>query len=155
MAHADGVEQDYPKKASAKARSIEEKTILVIQDADKAVIRKRKNKGLLAGMYEFPSLEGYRTAEEVTRYLAENGLHTIRVKPLEDAKHIFSHKEWHMKGYMVRVDELEPKAAGADSKDWLYIEPEETMERYPIPAAFAAYTQVLKMKHGIKRYREE
>ncbi len=155
LAHAEGVEQDYPKKASAKARVIENKTILVIQDANRAVIRKRKNKGLLAGMYEFPSMEGHCTAEEVTQYLVENGLRTIRIQPLEDAKHIFSHKEWHMKGYMIRVDELEPKKPGADSGEWLYIEPAETQEKYPIPAAFSAYTQYLDIKLGNEKYREE
>ena len=153
MAHAEGVEQEYPKKASAKKRSIEQKTILVIQDANRTAVRKRPNKGLLAGMYEFPALEGFCTAEEVTRYLADNGLKTIRILPLEDAKHIFSHKEWHMKGYMVRVDELAPKEAGADLADWIYIEPEETRERYPIPAAFAAYTKGLNIKLGNERYQ--
>jgi len=148
MAHADGCETEYPKKAGAKKRTVEEKTILVIRDAERTVLRKRAEKGLLAGMYEFPSLEGYRTAEEVTEYLSQNGLKTIRILPLEDAKHIFTHKEWHMKGYMVRVDELEPKQTAPALADWLYIEPEETREKYPIPAAFAAYTKGLNIKLG-------
>lgn len=155
LAHEEGVESEYPKKAATKKRSIEEKTVLVIRDAEKAAIRKRENKGLLAGMYEFPMLEGYRTAEEITRYLADNGLKTIRIVPLSDAKHIFSHKEWHMKGYMVRVDELEPKNPGKDSKEWIYIEPQETRDRYPIPAAYAAYTKSLNIKLGNEKYREE
>lgn len=153
MAHADGTEMEYPKKASAKKRTVEEKTILVIRDAEKTVLRKRAGKGLLAGMYEFPSLEGYHTAEEVTEYLSENGLKTIRILPLEDAKHIFTHKEWHMKGYMVRVDELEPKQDAPAISDWLYIEPEETRERYPIPAAFAAYTKGLNIKLGNENWK--
>jgi len=148
MAHADGCETEYPKKAGAKKRTVEEKTILVIRDAERTVLRKRAEKGLLAGMYEFPSLEGYRTAEEVTEYLSQNGLKTIRILPLEDAKHIFTHKEWHMRGYMVRVDELEPKQTAPALADWLYIEPEETREKYPIPAAFAAYTKGLNIKLG-------
>lgn len=153
-AHTGNTELDYPKKASQKARTIEEKTILVIRDAQKTVIRKRANKGLLAGMYEFPSLPGFCTAEEVTRYLADNGLKTIRILPLEDAKHIFTHKEWHMKGYMVRVDELEPKKPGKDTADWLYMEPSKTQESYPIPAAFATYTKGLNIKLGNERYQE-
>ena len=155
LAHEEGVELEYPKKSAAKKRSIEEKTILVIRDAEKTVIRKRANKGLLAGMYEFPMLAGYRTAEEITRYLADNGLKTLRIVPLTDAKHIFTHKEWHMKGYMVRVDELEPKNPGKDSKEWIYIEPQETREKYPIPAAYAAYTKSLNIKLGNEKYREE
>lgn len=155
MAHGAGVEQEYPKKAAARARKIEEKTILVIRDANRTIIRKRAEQGLLAGMYEFPSLEGFRTAEEVVRYLADNGFKTIRILPLEDAKHVFTHKEWHMKGYMIRVDELEPGNRESDFSDWLYVEPKETQKRYPVPAAYAAYTKSLNIRLGNERYREE
>lgn len=155
MAHNEGVELQYPKKALARRRSIEEKTIMVIRDADSTVVRKRSGKGLLAGMYEFPSLSGYCTAEEVVEYLAQNGMRTIRIQPMEDAKHIFTHKEWHMKGYMVRVDELEPAVVTEDTKDWIYIQPEDTKERYPIPAAFAAYTKMLSIRLGKENFEEE
>lgn len=155
MAHAEGVEQDYPKKASARPRAIENKTILVIQDGERTVIRKRNSKGLLAGMYEFPQMEGFHTVKEVTSYLSESGIKAIRVKELEEAKHIFSHKEWHMKGYLIRVDELEPKQISKDTADWIYVEPEETEEKYPIPAAFAAYTKYLNIKLGNERFEEE
>lgn len=154
-AHETQTELEYPKKASAKKRTIEEKTILVIRDAENTVVRKRPGKGLLAGMYEFPSLNGYCTAEEVVEYLKKSGLKTIRIRPLEDAKHIFSHREWHMKGYMVRVDELEPSATTDETGDWIYIHPEETKERYPIPAAFAAYTKMLSIRLGKENFEEE
>ena len=100
-------------------------------------------------MYELPSMEGFCTAEEVTAYLAENGLKPLRVQPLQEAKHIFTHREWHMKGYMIRVDELEPRETGEHTSDWIYIEPEETKEKYPIPSAFRAYTKYLGMRPGI------
>ena len=139
MAHQAGEEQAYPRKAPKKPRVIEKKTILIIRDENRTAIRKRVGKGLLAGMYELPSMKGFCTAEEVTAYLARNGLKALRVQPLQESKHIFSHREWHMKGYMVRVDELEPGGTGEQPGDWIYIEPEETREKYPIPSAFGAY----------------
>lgn len=157
MAHRDASELDFPKKASKKSRTIEEKTILVIRDAGKTVLRKRKTSGLLAGMYEFPSMEGFRDAEEVIAYLAERGLKVLRIQPLQDAKHIFTHKEWHMRGYMVRVDELD--RPGVDDmrreRDWIYVEPEETGRKFPIPTAFSAYTRTLEIKLGKDILREE
>ena len=143
MAHREGDWQTYPQKAEKKPRVIEEKTILVIRDENRTAIRKRAKKGLLAGMYEFPSMEGFHTAEEVAAYLAQNGLRMLRIRPLPEAKHIFTHREWHMKGYMVRVDELEPKGVGGQWSDWIYIEPEETKDKYPIPSAFGAYARYL------------
>ena len=151
-AHRQGCELDYPKKASKKGRTIEEKTILIIRDENKAALKKRDAKGLLAGMYEFPSMQGYKTAEEVTAYLAANGLRTLRIQPLEEAKHIFTHKEWHMKGYMIRVDELAPKALTEETSHWLFIEPWETQEKYPVPTAFSAYTRYLNIKLGNEKY---
>lgn len=155
MAHMAGEEQEYPCKPPKKPRITEDRTVLVVMDENRAAIRKRHGKGLLAGMYEFPSMEGFRTAEEVVEYLAENGLKALRVQPLEEARHIFTHREWHMKGYMVRVDELEPRSEEGVTRDWLYIEPEETKNRYPIPSAFSAYTKYLNIKLGKDRYDSE
>lgn len=148
LAHERNREEEFPKKAAKKPRTIEEKTILLIQDADKAAIHQRPRKGLLAGLYEFPALDGYKTAEEVISYLSENGLKPLRIQPLPDSKHIFTHKEWHMRGYQIRVDELEPGEPGKDAKTWLFVEPENTQKEYPIPSAFAAYVPYLNIKLG-------
>ncbi len=148
LARGEGVQAEYPKKAGKRPRRIEEKTILVIRDENRAAIRKRPAGGLLGGMYEFPSLAGFCTAEEVVRYLDANGIKVLRIQPLEDAKHIFTHREWHMAGYMVRVDELEHGQPGDDVRDWIYIRPEETREKYPIPSAFHAYAKYLNMRQG-------
>lgn len=155
MAHRDGTELEYPKKEGKKPRTVEEKTILVLQDANRTVIRKRPDRGLLAGMYEFPWLEGFPGADEVVDWLAENGIRTIRIEALEDARHIFTHREWLMKGYRIRVDELEEKNTSEACENWLYIRPEEVGESYPVPSAFGAYTKVLKIKRGKERYKEE
>lgn len=155
LACAHGTQTDFPKKAGKKERTVQEKTVLVIRDRDRTVIRRRAGKGLLAGMYEFPVLDGFRTAEEVASYLAENGIRALRILPLEDARHVFTHREWHMKGYMIRVDELDPGAPGDETKDWLYVEPAETEEKYPIPSAYAAYTRSLSIRLGRERYKQE
>lgn len=143
MAHQAGRETEYPGRAQKKPRQIEERTVLIIRDENKAAIRRRKERGLLAGMYELPSLPGFRTAEEVKEYLAAGGIKVLRIQPLEDAKHIFTHREWHMKGFMIRVDELEHGCPGEEISDWLYIEPEAAREKYPIPSAFGAYVKYL------------
>lgn len=144
MAHGTGTELDYPQKQKKAPRKIEERTILMVMDNDRIAIRRRREKGLLAGMYEFPSVDGFCTAEEVAGYLRGKGLYILRVRPLEDAKHVFTHREWHMKGYMVRVDELASKPGEGMPEDWLYIEPWEIREKYPIPSAFGAYKKYLQ-----------
>lgn len=134
-ARMEGRIEELPVKTRAKERRIEERTILVFRDGEKTAIGKRPDKGLLAGMYELPNYPGHMSRKEVAAYSKEIGLMPVRIKKLPEAKHIFSHVEWHMTGYEVRVDELEK----TNEKGFLFIHPEEIQERYPIPAAFGSY----------------
>ena len=84
---------EYPKKASRKQRSIEKKTILVIRYGRQVALRQRPKRGLLAGLYEFPSLEGIQKEEQVIAYLKELGVMPLRIQKLRDSKHVFTHKE--------------------------------------------------------------
>ncbi len=145
QAHLSGEELQYPYKAPKKQRVIEERTVLILRDENKTVITKRPAKGLLAGLYEFPVLEGYAAEDDIVQYLKQQGLNALWITPLEDAKHIFTHKEWHMKGYMIRVDEL---SKGETPKDWVFVEPKETEENYPIPSAYAKYMKYLQVTVG-------
>ena len=151
MAKDKGCMTDYPKKTPKKARTIEYKTILVLQDEQKTALRKRPSKGLLAGMYEFPWIEGIQDENKVLAHLKELGLQAIHIKKLEDSKHIFSHKEWHMTGYAIRVDELE---RSKDKSGLLFVERQETQDRYAIPAAYAAYTRYLNIKLGNEKFQK-
>lgn len=148
LARAEGRTAEFPKKAKKKPRSIEDKTILVIQDAGRVALRKRPATGLLAGMYEFPSLEGHCGETEIGAYLKEIGLIPIRIQELPPAKHVFTHKEWHMTGYLIRVDELAVKGPGQEMQGLVFVEPEQTRTEYPIPSAFAAYAEQVEMRRG-------
>ncbi len=136
MAHQKHVETQYPIKTRKKPREIEKKTVLLIRDENKAALHKRPSKGLLAGMYEFPNLAGHLSEQEVLTWLKERGFLAIRIEPLLESKHIFTHKEWHMIGYAIRVDELERKNTDTD---FIFVEWKEAKERYPIPSAYKAY----------------
>lgn len=149
-AFASGKQLEYPVKKAKAKRKVEERTVLLIQDGKRTAIRKRPDSGLLAGMYEFPSMEGKKEQDEVLAWLKDRGLSVIRIRKLPSAKHIFTHMEWHMRGYAVRVDELEPFAAEWDGV--FFAEKEETEEKYPIPAAFAAYTGYLDIRIGNEKY---
>lgn len=134
-ARIEGRIEELPVKKKAKERRIEKKTILVLKDGDTVAIKKRPAKGLLARLYELPNVEDHLTMEQVVEYCKRIGLTPVRVKEMGEAKHIFSHVEWHMIGYQVQVDELEKNC-----KDTVIFAKEEELENiYPIPAAFAAY----------------
>lgn len=139
LAHRQGRETDFPVKSKGRRRRIEQRTIFIFRDNEKTVIQKRPDTGLLAGMYEFPGVEGCLNQSEAVDYAKSLGLTPVRIKRLGSAKHIFSHVEWHMTGYEILVDELERDMA---QDTFLFADIRELKEHYPIPSAFEAYRPV-------------
>lgn len=163
LAHKQDIVMELPKKAPKKQRRIEERTVLIIKDGERVAIDRRPSKGLLAGLYELPNETDILSADEVLQLLKGRGLSPIRIRSLNRAKHIFSHVEWHMTGYAVSVEEPLQKDGVYRFTDplskkencYLFVEPEKTQEQYPIPAAFAAYTEYLQIRLGQNKYKED
>lgn len=147
-ADQNGVQGELPVKTKAKERRIEKRTVFIFKDGEKVAIRKRPKKGLLAGLYELPNIEGKLTQEEALAYSRSIGLAPLRIEPLGEAKHIFSHVEWKMIGYSIRVDELEKSC----TEDMLFIDPKHVEKEYPIPAAFEKYVKYVNVKIGQEKY---
>jgi len=141
-------ELELPVKSKAKARRIEEKTVLLIRDGERVAIRKRPSKGLLAGLYELPNYPGHLTEEEILEQMRQYGLVTLRIQPLPQSKHIFSHVEWRMKGYAIKVAALEKEQANK----MLFVDIQYAEEKYPVPAAFQAYASYMNMRLGQDKY---
>ena len=132
LAHREHVEQEIPVKKPKKARKQEERTVLVIENADSVSLRKRPATGLLAGLYELPNFEGKWKKEEIVSILGLNPEEVESVEKLPDAKHIFSHVEWRMMGYLVKIKGELPKQFLSINKQCLETE-------YSLPSAFGAY----------------
>ncbi|MCH1978218.1 A/G-specific adenine glycosylase [Lawsonibacter sp. OA9] len=139
---------EIPVRKKAKERRLEEKTVLIIQDGDKVAIRKRPSKGLLAGLYELVNFDGHLSEEEVLERMKGYQLTTLRILPVEQSKHIFSHVEWRMIGYIVKVAALE----GDENNDMLFVDIRHAEEKYPVPAAFGAYAAYMNMRLGQGKY---
>ncbi len=150
-----GCMTDYPKKAGKKRRTVEEKTVLVLQDDTRAALTKRPEKGLLAGFYEFPCMEGRQSRRAVLAYLKKLGFSSIRIQEIGEAKHIFTHKEWHMTGFCIKVDELSGVGDAASGADFLFVEKEEIEKKYPLPSAYAAYAKYLDIVQGAEVFRRD
>ncbi len=157
---------ELPVKTKAKERRIEEKTVLIIKDGEQLALHKRPKKGLLAGMYELPNVSGYLSEEEVLEYVETQGYLPVRIQKACDAKHIFSHVEWHMKGYVVFLQAKEFKESDnmddwskdgiqkTQKNDWVFVDVEETKRDYAIPSAFVKYTEYLNLVIGKDAIKE-
>ncbi len=67
-------------------------------------------------------------------FLEEGGACPTEIGSAGEAKHIFSHVEWRMTGYRVRL-------AGDIPDAYLAVEKEDVRKKYPIPNAFLVYTK--------------
>ena len=125
--HEDTIEQ-IPVKPATKQRRIEEMTVYVMECDGKFALHKRENKGLLAGLWELPNVQGIQKKQEI-----EEQFPVHAIEELGKAKHIFSHVEWHMMGYYLKLSEP------LEAYEWK--DPSEIESTIAIPTAFAAYTK--------------
>ena len=132
------------RKAPKKERILQNRTVLVIQDGEKTAIQKRPEKGLLAGLYELPNLLGHLTREEVLDKVKNMQLEPLYIEKLPDAKHIFSHIEWRMTGYLIRVAALDTDRG----LPFIFAEKKQSEKQYAIPSAFRAYVKYMKEESG-------
>lgn len=140
LAYQHGIVEELPVKAPKKQRSLENRTVLVIQDGEKTVIQKRPKKGLLAGLYELPNLEGHLSRDEVLAEVERMQLEPLYIEKLPDAKHVFSHIEWRMTGYLIRVASLDTDR----EMPFIFAEKKQSERQYAIPSAFRAYVKYMK-----------
>ncbi len=139
-AKKNGTVSELPVKASKKERRVEERTVFVIQDGEYTAISKRPARGLLAGLYELPNMLGHLNREEAINAVKELNLEPLHIELLEPAKHVFSHIEWRMIAYRIRVSSLE-KYCG---QKLIFADRKETEKHYAIPSAFGAYVRYMK-----------
>lgn len=137
---------EIPVKPSKKGRKIEKKTVILLTCEEKYAIRKRKDTGLLAGMWEFLLLDGKYNIEQIESVFPES-VCIQEMELLGEAVHVFSHVEWHMLGYKIHleticsVSDLKLPISCKDSKEpeFIWKTASEIENAYSIPTAFKKY----------------
>lgn len=122
---------EIPVRIKKLKRRKEEKTILLLSCGDRMAIQKKSEQGLLSGMYQLPSLNGFFTEEALYHALTERQLTPLSIVPLGKAKHAFTHIDWYMEGYAVRL--------ARESEQFLWVTPEILQKDYPMPTAFKLF----------------
>ena len=135
-----GVEGSLPVKSQKKARRVEERTVFLLTCQGRAALRRREDQGLLAGLWELPAAEGFLSQGEAQAVLAGWGLETGGLAPLPEAKHVFSHVEWHMRGWAGEARAMAP--------GFSWVTGEELGREITLPSAFKAYRGELEKRVG-------
>ncbi|MCL1805071.1 MAG: A/G-specific adenine glycosylase [Clostridiales bacterium] len=153
-----------PVRDLKKARRVEELTVFVLWKAAKPIegvngesgdgggsnesggsreeslaLRRRGGKGLLAGMWELPNAPGLLDPGEAMAQVSAWGVGPASLERSLDRVHVFSHVEWRMRGYVIRVGSGSPGQGGMGGGDITWATAEERLKAYPLPTAFSLF----------------
>ena len=120
-------------KLPKKAKKQENRTVFLLRCGEKWAIEKRPNKGLLAGLWQFPNESGHFSAEEAVAWAENRGLHPRNVERSMDRHHIFTHIRWDLRGWFLEVGEP------AGGFTWMTLE--EIDQQAALPTAFRQFRE--------------
>ena len=132
MGRIKGSMLDLPVRGPKKGRRLESLTVFLIIRDGYFALRKRPEKGLLAGLWELPNIPGHLIGQPLLEAIRAFGVEPLRIEPLGPARHIFTHVEWQMQGYRVTADAF-------TKNEMLYWVGPEEKKRYALPSAFRYY----------------
>jgi len=132
----EGTWSSIPVKSAKKPRKIVEMTVFVLSCGDRFAVRQRPETGLLSRMWEFYHVSGHLGEKEAFAHLEKEGFAPEGVEKLGNARHIFTHLEWEMKGYFCKVKHRSPQV------EWKTAE--EIRGECALPGAFRFFKEQLE-----------
>jgi A/G-specific adenine glycosylase len=129
--HLTGTAERLPVKLPKKSRRVEQRTVFILSCDGKYAIEKRENKGLLAGLWQFPNVSGKLETLDALKAVEQMGLTPKEIYRQVERKHIFTHIEWQMRGIY-----LEVKAAAGT---FVWRTAEQINEQAALPTAFRQF----------------
>ncbi len=129
--YATGVARELPVKLPKKGRRQEEKTIFILCCDGQYALLKRPDRGLLAGLWQFPETPGTLEPQAALAYLQALGIQVRELHRQTDKSHIFTHITWQMRGYYLEVDNRTPA--------FTWLTAEQIQEEAALPTAFRQF----------------
>lgn len=118
LANLHGTQDKFPVKEAKRPKREEHRTVFVLQCEDALAVRKRPGKGLLAGLWELPNVEGTLPAEQALAFAEEAGCAPFELQKSVERTHVFTHIIWKMRCYYLLCREKSPEFvwAGAERR---------------------------------------
>ncbi len=128
--------KNLPVKLPKKERRQEDRTVFVLDCDGHYAIEKRPERGLLAGLFQFPNISGFLSPEDAVSWAEAQGLRPSDIQLQTQRHHIFTHIRWDMRCYYIHVQEK----IGAYT--WLTLK--EIDEQAALPTAFRQFREEIQ-----------
>ena len=135
LAFEQGTAEQLPVKQPKSKRRIEEKTVFIISCEGSYALVKRPDKGLLAGLWQFPDTAGILSTVNAMAELENWGLNPKEILRQVERKHIFTHIEWVMNGVYVEVK------SPNDQFSWIPLE--QIRQETALPTAYRQFLDAI------------
>ncbi len=106
LANQRNTAESLPVKTPKKSRREEDLTVFVLCCEGHYALQKREEKGLLAGLWQFPNTPGHLQPQQAVEYLTQQGYSVKEILRQTQKKHIFTHIQWNMRGFYVCVAKM-------------------------------------------------
>lgn len=104
LGHQRGTAPALPVKSPKREKRQEERTVFVLRCQDQYALEKRPDRGLLAGLWQFPNVSGQLDTQQALAQITAWGLHPRQLHKQIRRKHIFTHIQWNMTGIYLEVE---------------------------------------------------
>ena len=146
LAAINGTTALLPIRQQKKPRDRQQKTVFLLRCRDQYAVRQRESRGLLAGCWEFPNVEGQAAEEEALQLLEQWGLQPRAMLAMLKRTHIFTHIQWDMTGYYIRCEKSPP--------DFHWATFSQIEEEIALPSAFKIFWDDCPVADFVKRGNE-
>ncbi len=126
-----GTAEQYPVKLPKKGKKVEEKTVFILSCDGRYALEKRPDTGLLAGLWQFPNVEGKLETMDALATAEKLGLRPRDVYKQVERKHVFTHIRWEMRGVYLEV------AEAGGSFTWMTAQ--QIQDEAALPTAFRQF----------------
>ena len=131
-----GTAEQFPVKSAKKPRKVEDKTVFILSCDGSFALEKRPEKGLLAGLWQFPNCPGKLSMESALQEVERMGLKPREVFRQVERRHIFTHIQWEMNGIYLEV--------AAPEGDYHWFTAEQVRQETALPTAFRQFWEELE-----------
>lgn len=120
-----------PVRLPKKTRRQEDMTVLILRCGERYALCRREEKGLLAGLWEFPHVPGTLTVPQALEQAAKLGISVRGILRQTDKKHIFTHVQWNMRGIYLETNR--------ETASYIWMTADEIQEKAALPTAFRQF----------------
>ena len=132
-----GTAGKLPVKVAKKERKSQKLTVFILSCDGKYALEKRPNKGLLAGLWQFPNISGHLSVQEAISQAEGMGLQPRQILRTVERSHIFTHIQWDMQGIYLEV--------ACPVKEYQWMDPQTIRTQAALPTAFRQFWEEIDL----------